>query len=383
MSIEARLQALVQNYRAQYGDAALRAPAQMIANLSSQSPDLHGEIRALAAAIGGDAANRIAAAGANGDAEVTRIATEIAGRERLSMAVATAGVAVARMLGPISAAAPAMPPAPSGGGGWAGESVVVQPAPQPAAYQPPPQQAVPPAYVPPGSAPAPGMPGAPAAQPIYKNPLAIGGAALVALFLFYQMGQNEQGNTTQNGQGRPGPVAGGGPQGGPQGGGPQGGPIGGGGPQGGGGTQGGGQQGGEPPTLAAPNAQQPLLRVDRQQDGSSAIYFRIQTERGPAMGAVGLPGGGWDGGTTAVGFSQPGDPSGRLTYMGAVQMQLIRAGQVTLRAGPVQWQQGEGLGGICIAFAAQGQQQDVPVNGSSLCVADASCQQPVACGRVQ
>lgn len=381
MTIEARLQALVQNYRAQFGDAALRAPAQMIANLSSQSPDLHGEIRALAAAIGGEAASRIAAAGADGDGETARIATEIAGRERLSMAVATAGVAVARALGPIAAAAPAMPPAPSGGGGWAGESVVVQPAPQPPAYQPAPPQPGAGAYVPPGSV---APPGTPVAQPIYKNPFVIGGAVLVGLFLLYQAGQNEQGTAVQNGQGKQ-PVITGGGGGTPGAGGGT--PGGGGGTQGGGGgTQGGGgtAQGGEPPTLAAPNSQQPLLRVERQQDGSSAIYFRIQTERGPAVGAVGLPPNGWEGATTAVGFSQPGDPGGRLVHMGSAQLQLVRAGQVTLRAGAVQWQQqGGGLGAICIAFAAQGQQQDVPINGSSLCVADASCQQPVACGRVQ
>ena len=40
MSVEARLQALVQNYRAQHGDAGLLVSTQLIAQLSSQAPDL-------------------------------------------------------------------------------------------------------------------------------------------------------------------------------------------------------------------------------------------------------------------------------------------------------------------------------------------------------
>ena len=61
MSVEARLQALVQNYRAQYGDAALAQSPQLIAQLSVQAPDLHGEIKALAAAIRAAAPPLIAA----------------------------------------------------------------------------------------------------------------------------------------------------------------------------------------------------------------------------------------------------------------------------------------------------------------------------------
>src|SRR5688572_19897707 len=123
MSVEARLQALVQNYRAQHGDAALRTSPQLIAQLSSQAPDLYGEIRALAALIASNAAARIAAS-PDQDAEAQRVATEIAASEKLSMAVAPAGVAVARTIGPIGVgAAPAIPaPSPASAGGWAGET---------------------------------------------------------------------------------------------------------------------------------------------------------------------------------------------------------------------------------------------------------------------
>jgi len=178
MSVEARLQALVQNYRAQYGDAPLRTSAQLIANLSSQAPDLHGEIRALAAAIGEDAAQRIARAGADGEGEAGRIATEIAGRERLSLAVVTAGISVARVIGPITAAS--VPP-PTGAGDWAGESVIVQPAALPPPNPPPPRPTGAP-YFPPGS-PPPFAPGAIPQRPNIAGRIALGIGGFVVLAL--------------------------------------------------------------------------------------------------------------------------------------------------------------------------------------------------------
>lgn len=379
MSVEARLQALVQNYRAQHGDAALAAAPQLIANLSSQAPDLHGEIKALSAAIGGNAAARIAGS-PDPEGEAGRIATEIAGAQRLSMAVATAGVAVARSLGQ-TGAAPAMPPAPAAAdGGWAGESVIVQPAataPPPQSYAPPP---VTPGYVPPGSMPP---PGAPASQPIYQNKIVLGAVAAAVGFLIYQQTRTPVQPTNQV---RPAV----GPQtGGPQGGGAQGGGMQGGGtpgPTAGGGTQGGPapQEGGAPPMLSTAQGQAPTLAVSRQSDGTSAIYFQIQTQSGAVVGAVAPPSNGWEGAATGVGFATPGDPNSQITNIGSARLQIMRDQGGTVRLGPVQWQQGNGIGPLCVAFVVPGQAQDVPANGAGaiLCIADGSCQRPIGCGRI-
>lgn len=375
MSVEARLLTLVQNYSAQYGPQALANAQQLIAHLSSQAPDLYGEIRALAAAMNANAAARIAAS-PDAAGEATRVATEIAGAEKLSMAAANVGVAVARSLGQ---AAPAMPPAPAAAGGWAGESVVVQPAPAaptpapPQNYAPPP---APPGYVPPGSMPP---PGARPAQPLYQNKFVLGAVAVVAGFLIYQQTRPSPTPTNQfgpqSGPQRPGPQ-GQGPQGsGPQGPGQQG-P----GPQG---DQAGPQaQGGAPPMLGL-GAQAPTLAVSRQSDGTSAIYFQIRTPSGPVVGAVAPPSGSWEGAATAIGFATPGDPNSRITNIGSAQLQLQRAQGATARLGQVQWQQGNGIGPLCLAFVGQGS-GDIPVGGvgSVLCIADGSCNEPIGCGRV-
>ena len=79
--------------------------SQFAPRLNSQAPDLHAEIRALAAAFAMGAAARIAAA-PNPDAEASAIASQIAVAERLSMASVTPALAVARRIGPLSGAAP-------------------------------------------------------------------------------------------------------------------------------------------------------------------------------------------------------------------------------------------------------------------------------------
>ncbi len=378
MSVEARLQALVQNYRAQHGDAALNAAPQLIASLSSQAPDLHGEIRALSAAIGGNAAARIAGS-PDPEGEAGRIATEIAGAQRLSMAVATAGVAVARSLGQ-TGAAPAAPPAapPVADGGWAGESVIAQPAaiPPPQPYAPP--QAMP-GYVPPGSMPP---PGAPASQPIYQNKIVLGAVGAVVLFLIYQ--QTRTPAPTNQVPPAAGPQTGGPQTGRQQGGGTQGGGTPG--PMAGGGTQSGPaqQESGAPPMLSIAEGQAPMLAISRQSDGTSAIYFQIQTQSGAVVGAVAPPQNGWEGAATGVGFATPGDPNSRITNIGSARLQIMRDQGGTARLGPVQWQQGNGIGPLCVAFVVPGRAQDVPANGagSILCIADGNCQRPIGCGRV-
>lgn len=394
MSVEARLQALVQNYRAQHGDAGLQATAQLIAQLSSQAPDLYGEIRALAAALSGNVAARVAGS-ADQDGEAQRAATEIAGSEKLPMAAATAGVAVARLIGPVGgAAAPTPAPAPSGG--WAGETMIAQPIPAapaapaavapPAAggYAPPPPQqpyghAPAGGYVPPGSV---APPGQPVSQPIYKNKIALGVAAAVVLLVGYSYSQRTPpggGGTQTNGQ--QGPVAGGGGQG-------QGGGQGGGGQQGGQ-QGGGGQQGaaGQYPMLTR-GGNPPPLQINRMQNGL-AIPFLIETRNGPAPGGVILPSGGWDQGPIQVVFGQPGDTSGQgqIVNQGSAQMQRVQGQNGPARAGQVQWQQDQlGMGPICVAFSSNGGQSqsgDVGLSGTTMCIMDASCQQPAGCGQIR
>src|SRR5690606_11883915 len=97
MSIEDRLHALAQQYGAERGSAALTDPTQLVAQLSSKAPDLHGEIRALAAAIQANAAARIAAA-PNTDLEAQAIAAEIAASQKLSMTSVIPAVAVVQRL---------------------------------------------------------------------------------------------------------------------------------------------------------------------------------------------------------------------------------------------------------------------------------------------
>ena len=346
MSVEARLQALVQSYRAQYGDAALMQSQQLIAQLSVQAPDLHGEVKALSAAINRGAAARIASA-PDPEAEATKVATEIAAAEKLSMAVVTAAVAVARTLGGLPAA-PAMPPVPpAAASGWAGETVVVAPQPPTGGI---PQQGAAPGYVPPGSMPPGGSP-APA-KPFYKNPLVIGGAIAAVLLLLVWSGQQEVPVT--NGQA---------PQDGPP------------------------QPPGQAPILAT-RAPLPTLTSNRNSDGV-VIPFLLQGSSGAAPGVVVLPAGGWDSGPTSVAFGRPGSQGGQIEVMneGAAQMQRMRGNGGLARAGQVQWQRdGLNIGPICIAFqsaAGQGQQRDVGLSGTTMCVMDGNCQQSIGCGRMR
>jgi hypothetical protein len=379
MSVEARLQALIQNYRAQHGDAGLHNSPQLIAQLSSQAPDLYGEIRALAAAVTANAAARIAGS-PDQDGEANRVATEIAGSEKLSMAVATAGVAVARALGPVGAqAAPPMPSAPAADvGGWAGDSVAVgaPPAqPAPGGYVPQQPYAQPQAggYVPPGSVPPQGQ----ASTPITKNPIAIIAVAAVAVIGGYYLYSQRNPSprpvpVTKNEQ--QGPLAGGqqGPQSGP-----------------GAGQPGPGEQPGQQgptsnfPTLVS-SGDMPTLPINTAPNGL-AVPFTLPTQGGPAAGAVILPTGGWDSGPATIIFGAAGDTTGQgqVVNQGSAQLQRVQ-GQTAGRLGQVQWQQdGLNMGPICVAFVGQaGANGDIGLAGTTMCITDSTCEGNAVCGRV-
>lgn len=376
MSVEAQLQALVQNYRAQHGDAGLHNSAQLIAQLSSQAPDLYGEIRALAAAVTANAAARIAGSPDQGG-EANRVATEIAGSEKLSMAVAAAGVAVARMLGPVGGpAAPAMPPAPPEAvGGWAGDLVAVgAPPPPPPGYAPPQQPYGQPqagGYVPPGS-----MPGQ-ASTPIQKNPIAIAaavGLALLGGYIVYSQRNPSPRSEPVAKNEQQGPLAGG-PQGGP---GPQSG-------QQGPSPQQSGQQGaaGSFPLLVS-TGDMPVLPINTAPNGL-AVPFMLDTRGGQAAGAVILPTGGWDAGPATIIFGAAGDTTGQgqVVNQGTAQLQRVQ-GQTAGRLGQVQWQQdGLSMGPICVAFVGQaGANGDIGLAGTTMCITDSTCEGNAVCGRV-
>ena len=146
MSVEDRLFALVAQARQQHGDGFLRMPGQLVPRLIGQAPDLHAEIKGLAAALEGDAAGRIGAA-ADRAGETSRIASEIAARERLSIGPVQSALAVACRLGPVGSAAGPLH-VPAAPGGWAGDSVAVGSG--PAAYVPPQQPPHPAPYAPVG-----------------------------------------------------------------------------------------------------------------------------------------------------------------------------------------------------------------------------------------
>lgn len=409
MSVEERLYALAQQSRQQSGDGFLLAASQLTPRLNSQAPDLHAEIRALAAAFANGAAARINAA-PNPDAEAAAIASEIAVQEKLSMASVTPAVNVARRIGPLVTGYSGTP-SPAG---WAGDSMAVGASPAPAAPQAPPQappQHYAPAYQPPPQAqqgyapqytPAPGAPPAPGQEQsqadklkaLSKNPLVMGACALVAAFVLYQnfnkpseeintipiqrdgqggmQGQGGQGQGGMQGQGGQG-------QGGMQGQGGQGGMQG----QGG---QGQGQGGANQAPLLTPNIQgAPTLQVQRFENGAPAIGFQLQTQRGPAPGIIVLPQGGWQSGPVGFGLANPGDFQGQnLATAGQGQFQLQQSNGHPVRLAQIQLQQDQlGVGNVCLAFRGQQGQQDVQLSGADFCVMDGPCSQPIGCGKLQ
>lgn len=398
MSVEDRLHALITQARQIGGDAVLRAPAQLVGRLTAQAPDLHGEIRALAAALNADAPRRIAAA-PDAAAETALVAADIARGERLSIAVVDAGLAVACRLGPVSSS----PSRPVHAGGWAGDSIAV------GGGAPPPP--------PPSFATAPVEPVAPA-PPWYKNPWIGGGVAVgaVALFSLSQNGNQaqevpqQQPGPMQPGPGQPGqgqPGQGPTPPGlyptgqtpgqmppgqmppgqmpdqappdqtpTPQGSQPEPDPIAVGGSDGP--LQGGG------PLLQPPGGNLPAISVQRTSDGGIALSFRVQTRRGGAPGIVILPASGWQSGPTMFGFSRSGrNVSGQPDTMGTAIFQLVPGQSRAVRAARPSWEQdGVGLGDICVAFTSAQPGPDVSLQGATMCVMDASCQQAAGCGRM-
>lgn len=394
MSVEERLQSLAQSYRDQFGPAALTNAAQLVPQLSSRAPDLHAEIRALAAALGSNAGGRIAAA-ANPELEIQAIAAEIAASQKLSIASVRPAVVVAQRL------AATAPMANAAGAGWAGESVIAGASP-PASFAP---------HVAPQFAQAP-PPAGPLAEeeeadeekkPIWQNKWAVGGvAAALALFAYTNMNKQPAGPPFEQGGGGQG---GGGQGGGGQGGGGQGGGGQGGGGQGGGGQGGGGQggqgQGGNPqaPMLAPPSSGQlPTLYTQQGQSGAPAIGFSIPTQVGAITGALMLPAGGWDNGPATIAFAKNPN-SQQIDSAGQLMLTRMQNNGPPTRAGTVNWQQdGINLGGMCVAFVGGGQGQgaqggqngqggqgggqDVPLKGSKMCILDGECQRVVGCGQV-
>lgn len=368
MSIEDRLFALAQQYAGQYGPAGLADQATLISQLSSQAPDLHAEVRALAAAMSVNAAARIKAAG-NADLEAQAIAAEIAASQKLSMAVVTPAVAVARRLD-VAAAVETPKPADAG---WAGDSVVVGAAPVPAPPTAPPI-APPAAPIAAGNAGAVPPPAPPTAdKPIWQNKWAIGGAGAIALLLAYQnfskpTGQPAPGpaptssndpfspnpnptlpnpnpvptmpNPAPTGLNPPGPN----------------------------------NQG--LPELAPPGGPLPTLLV-RQQGQGFVVGFSL---RG-AAGLVAAPQGGWDRGPGMIAFAR--DPRAQKPdSVGGGTFERISSNQGPSRLMRVQWQQdGLNVGAMCVAFVGSGG-QDVNPAGSRLCVLDGGCSQAVACGQL-
>lgn len=387
MSVEERLHSLAAQVRQQHGDAFLCTPAQFVPRLTSQAPDLYGEARALAAALAMNAAGSIAAA-PDPEAEATRVAADIAGRERLSMAVATPAVAVARRLGPLRAAA--MPSAPAASE-WAGDSVIAAP-------PPPTYHAAPPAAphhpVPPSTAHAPQPVTGPeehqragAAEPIWKNRWALAAAGAVGLLVLYQVGSKQQqgqqvppmaappqqgpgvqGQPMQPGQAPP--PAGQQPNTGPVPSMPQPGP------------QQGPQQAGLP-LLQPPGGNLPALAVQQGPGGAPVIFFQVQTRGGPVPAMVGLPAGGWDSGPAMFGFTRQGNSGGQPDTMGMAPFRSVNGQSGPVRTATPNWQQDNiGVGDICVAFMGSQPAPDVVLRGATMCVMDASCGQAAGCGRM-
>jgi hypothetical protein len=374
MSIEDRLHALVAQARQQHGDAFLKVPGQLVPRLIGRAPDLHAEIKAVAAAIEGDAAGRLAAA-ADKTGESARIAAEIATKERLSIGPVNTALAVAARLGSLGG-----PGAAPESDGWAGDSIAVGAGPSPSPiggqphYQPPPLHP---------HAPAPQPAPAAAAEPIWKNKLALGVVGAAAAFFIYQ---SQQGGDA--------PVNGTGPVVGENSTGPVVPPVSQGQPERPPMTQ---QPAGGLPTLQPPGGNVPALTAQPGQNGSINIGFQIQTQNGPMAGFIVLPPGGWDNGPGTFAFLRPGNTNpGQPDTVGQARFQQVGGQSRPVRVAQPQWQQDNaGLGSICIAFMGQGgqgapgnpgqggQSADVGLQGADMCVMDGACNQAAGCGRIQ
>jgi hypothetical protein len=376
MSIEERLFALAQQYRDRNGAAAMADATQFVPQLSSQAPDLHVEIRALAAAVQANAAGRIAGS-ANGDLEAAAVAAEIAAAQKLSMASVTPAVAVARRLGATPAAMPAAP----AGGSWAGDSVI-------AGSSPPPPYAPQVAPMHPGYAPPPLLPpvaeGA-AKPPYYQNKWVLGGLAVVLLALGYQQMNPQPGSGPQppqppvNGPNPPPQPPVDWPQP-PQPPSPPPGPdvptasSSSGGVDTSGGSSGGG--GNQFPALAPPNSPQPTLSI-RPQGQGFIIGFSVKG----AAGLVSLPPGGWENGNTSLMLTR-NPQSQQPESVGSGKFQRLQSGNNPVRVAQIQWQQDNvGIGPSCVAFIGNGG-QDVALKGAKMCLMDGACNRPVGCGQL-
>ncbi len=399
MSIEDRLLLLLIQARQTGGDAALRDTAGLRSRLSSQAPDLHGEIQAMAAALAMGAPVRIAGA-ADAEAERQAIAADIARQEMLSMSVVGPGLAVACQGGAgIGPADPSPPPplgddwagdsivvgadAPSGHrtgeDNWAGDSIAVggaPPPPQPAAppfFAPPPPQPQPQPqpqsgpYHPPYGGYGPGPYRAPPPRPFYTQTwffvliAAIIIAAAVGYTLWRTYGGSATGTATTAPAAPVAPPVAKGPQPVP--------------PQP---TDTTPRPGG--PTLTPLEGQAVRLPLQRFADGRIGIGFRVAAESGPIDGLIILPNGGWEGETTVLASNGAGARSigtGRL----ALQMTDDNSPARTMQ---VQWQQdGVGAGATEIAFASEAGQADVVLSGAGMCIADPTSGTIVGCGQIE
>lgn len=389
MSVEDRLLVLLTQARQGGNAAALADPSILRSQMSSQAPDLHGEIQALAAALAMGAPARIAAA-VDPATERQSVATEIAQKERLSMGVVRPALDVACVAGPGAAAAqPATPKQPQANG-WAGDSVVVGADAPPPAYSsapanlppaapysghgqappPYPQYAAPPfaqpdAYGahPNGQAyPSAGSPfGAPgAAQPFYRQTWFFGvvGAAIVLAAFSYSQSGVQQPLVGPN----PGPV---GPVQPPV---PS--PV----PVNPNQPADAGQYALGGPELAAYGGNLPALIV--QQNG--AIGFNMTVANSIIRGVVVLPPNNWNAGQgTVIVSNGQAQSAGTGQFVGKVT-------NVPMRVMQVQWQQDAmQAGAVVVGFEGQQGQQDVALAGSVMCIMDGATMQPVGCGRVQ
>ena len=402
MSIEDRLLLLLIQARQTGGDAALRDTAGLRSRLSSQAPDLHGEIQAMAAALAMGAPVRIAGA-ADAEAERQAIAADIARQEMLSMSVVGPGLAVACQGGAgIGPADPSPPPplgddwagdsivvggdAPSahkpGEDSWAGDSVAVGAAPSLDKGAPPPPQpiapppfAAPPPYPQPQPGPyhpphgyGPGPYGAAAPKPFYTQTwfFVLIAAIIIAAAVGYTLWRTYGGPTTGTAANAPAapvappvtkepqpPVTPPQPDSTPRPGGP---------------------------TLTPLESQPVRLPLQRYADGRVGIGFRVVAESGPIDGLIILPRGGWEGETTVLASN---GADARSIGTGRLILQMTDDNSPA-RSMQVQWQQdGVGAGATEIAFASGAGQADVVLSGAGMCIADPTSGTIIGCGQIE
>jgi hypothetical protein len=135
------------------------------------------------------------------------------------------------------------------------------------------------------------------------------------------------------------------------------------------------------PLLGKPGGELPWINVSYAPYIGSNFDFRIETPEGQAMGNVAVPDG-WSAGWVTISISQL--KNHELMSFGASTADLGQVEGLPIRAVRPNWTtDGAQMGGLCFAFVGVRGQSDVSLPDANFCVMDRGCGQAYACGRLR